>query len=126
MDEADVDQFVRGIVSTNVPVTENPSPGTLMNSFLKMEFGNRALAILNSHRRVYDDPSLRFPVTSNNLRMLDMLGCPPFGEFFGSIKVSIRVMLHMLGCAATMCANAEAYPEDKSLWGYDGYNHVTI
>ena len=126
VDEADVDQFVRGIVSTNVPVTENPSPGTLMNSFLKMEFGNRALAILNSHRRVYDDPSLRFPVTSNNLRMLDMLGCPPFGEFFGSIKVSIRVMLHMLGCAATMCANAEAYPEDKRLWGYDGYNHVTI
>ncbi|GFH44397.1 predicted protein [Chaetoceros tenuissimus] len=135
--KGDPSSTVYGLVTANVPIdsegSEDPyysSPGHIVNQHIKMELGMRAISLLNSSWYVKSskDPDMVFPTDGQTLRLLDIVGAPPFGEFRKSMKFAIYTIMNALACAAATSRHPENYNVDLEIacWGNDSLEHTDL
>lgn len=128
---------VYGLVTANVPIdieeSEDPyysCAGHIVNQHIKMELGMRAISLLNSswYVKSSNDPDMVFPTDGQTLRLLDMIGAPPYGEFRRSMKFAIYTIMNALGCAAGTARHPENYNVDLTFadWGNDNMGHTDL
>ena len=117
----------------NLPSDKPINPILSANQHFKVEFGSRAIALLNSSYKVFQMGSdeYKLAATTRKLDMLDYPLDPPQGEYFTPIRLAMKHIVYALGAAATLIhaedngikADVEATIEK---WGAEDYRHVDL